>query len=475
MQANQNYIKLALFPILLTFALTTVARSKILKFSVTKCPFTIPTGNRATCGYLIVPESYARPSGKKLKLFITIAKSLIKKSKHDPIIFLSGGPGYAPSTALARGGWWKESESFRKRRNFIFVDQRGTGFSQPKLNCNITTQYTDKKNYLTEVKHCYHRLVAKKINLRDFNSLNNAKDILALVSALHLKQWNIIATSYGTRVALAIMQLHSKGLRSVVLNAVMPLTPTLSVQKAINAKNVFMQLFHDCKINKLCNKSYPHLRQTYIKLIKSLPLKSTDQQQRITAPMVINALLNQMSFKKINKTPFKIHQLFQTTQFHRLNVESFRKIMNLKNSEIKLVALGMNFSVICYDDRGLVSKRAKQIIKAINQYYPYYYQTADPTCRIWGGGEALKSLQKFTRSTVPTLIFHGKYDADLTYAWAQRTANNLAHAYFYVFPGIGHDVLSDSLCARIMADAFINNPDIKPNLPCYANLTPPNF
>ena len=69
-------------------------------------------------------------------------------------------------------------------------------------------------------RRCSARLLADGWNLNRFDSQHNADDLLDLVAALGLEQWQLYGVSYGTRLALQVMRSQPPGLQAVVLDSV---------------------------------------------------------------------------------------------------------------------------------------------------------------------------------------------------------------------------------------------------------------
>jgi pimeloyl-ACP methyl ester carboxylesterase len=69
---------------------------------------------------------------------------------------------------------------------------------------------------------CRDLLVSQGFDLTAYNSIANASDLNDLRQALGHAQWNLYGTSYGTRVALVTMRAYPDGIRSAVLDSVLP-------------------------------------------------------------------------------------------------------------------------------------------------------------------------------------------------------------------------------------------------------------
>ena len=74
-----------------------------------------------------------------IDLAVAIFAAQNKKPRPDPIVYFEGGPG---GSALAFVDYWLESP-LRRARDVIVFDQRGTGYSQPALNCIANDEASD--------------------------------------------------------------------------------------------------------------------------------------------------------------------------------------------------------------------------------------------------------------------------------------------------------------------------------------------
>ena len=59
-------------------------------------------------------------------------------------------------------------------------------------------------------------------------------------------QINVIGISYGTRAGLVYLRRHEASVRSLVLDAVVPLTMPIPKNVAVDAQSAFNQLVNDC-------------------------------------------------------------------------------------------------------------------------------------------------------------------------------------------------------------------------------------
>ena len=89
--------------------------------------------------------------------------------------------------------------------------------------------------------------------------------------------WNVYGTSYGSYLAQTLMRDHPDGIRSVVLDSVLPTTYTVPANWW-NARDGFDNLFQACAAETACNAAHPRLEETFTGLVNKLeaePLTTT--------------------------------------------------------------------------------------------------------------------------------------------------------------------------------------------------------
>jgi len=233
------------------------------KLIFTDCPFNVPDDQEIECGFLIVPENRQADTGNELQLAFAIFYSFSESPQPDPIIYLEGGPG---GSALTAPDLWFESP-FRNERDVILIDQRGTGFSLPSLNC---PELDEAEDNIDGALACQDRLLDEGIDLSAFNSRENAADINDLRIALEYDQVNLYGVSYGTRLGLTVLRDHPEGLRSVVLDSVYPPNIDTNYNVAIDTYNLMGLMFADCAADSVCSSAFPDLENRFYETLDTL-------------------------------------------------------------------------------------------------------------------------------------------------------------------------------------------------------------
>jgi len=102
-------------------------------FEVTECPFAAPGGVDVICGTLYVPENRSIADSPWIALAVAIV-SPDGPLTGPPVVYLSGGPGGSGLDDFdADPQSWEYP--FLEGRELVLLDQRGTGYSQPTLDC----------------------------------------------------------------------------------------------------------------------------------------------------------------------------------------------------------------------------------------------------------------------------------------------------------------------------------------------------
>jgi len=272
-------------------------------------------GEDYTCGVFTVPQNWEEPDGLNLDLSFVVVNATGENPEPDPLIYLEGGPG---SSAIL-GMKIDKYQMLRPEHDLIFFDTRGLGLSQ-RLGfeeCLVLAMQNDAPaeqiealqtaapNLLARVNGedgvgapavgdqdlpvlnaiCSEQFTAQGLDLNQFSTASNARDAVELVKALGYESFNINSVSYGTRLAMTIMNNISgydaaPELRSVVLDSAFPPSVYL-VRTFVRSDHDFMlQLLDECQADAACNEAYPDLSARLAALLDKLeeePLTTSEE------------------------------------------------------------------------------------------------------------------------------------------------------------------------------------------------------
>jgi pimeloyl-ACP methyl ester carboxylesterase len=218
-------IAAALVPIPTPRAICAVADSSRLSFQ----PYVIKALDGAELpaelGRLTVPELHANPTGRTITVaFVRLRSTAVTPG--PPIVFLPGGPGF-PGTLLARTpAYLRFFERLRTQSDVLVLDQRGSGFSVPTLQC-ATKGSLARDAFESEpkialalggmVRPCLRLVRGDGIAPEAYNTVEAAEDLETLRGALGAERLRLIGVSYGTEVALEAIRRHEDRIDRAVL------------------------------------------------------------------------------------------------------------------------------------------------------------------------------------------------------------------------------------------------------------------
>ncbi len=229
-----------------------------LGFQEGDCPF--PALDGVTCGYLTVPEDRAQPDGNTVELAVAIIAARSANPDPIPVIYLEGGPGDAPLIDTDTFLTYPVVED----HTLILFDQRGTGFSQPSLNC---PELEGDSSSDDPVQACHDRLQSEGVNLQMYNSAASAADVNDLAAALGYDKVNLWGISYGTKLGLTVLRDYPEIVQSAVLDSVYaPEVDDLQIQSS-GVTGSLNELFSRCAADAACSDAYPNLESDFYAML----------------------------------------------------------------------------------------------------------------------------------------------------------------------------------------------------------------
>ncbi len=496
----------------LLLALPSLARagdttaSRVPRFEPAPCPKLQGAEElaKASCGYLVVPETREQPNGRTIRLMVAKYPARAAEKQPDPIVYLAGGPGdIAP---LEVNGFI--AADFIRDRDIYVVSQRGTMFSEPALTCAAHDAFArellglrfyseaTKRAHLAATEACHRELAATGADLSAYNSTESAADFADLRKALGFDAWNVYATSYGSYLAQTVMRDHPEGIRSVVLNSVLPTTYNVA-ENWQNASDGFGNIFRACAAEPACNAAHPHLEATFTALVNKLeaaPLTTTvkdpatgeDIEVVIDGGALIDWLRNQnYGVPMLQAAPSRIDGL-AAGRPDAIEVIALDRASRAPPPAPGAPALGygLAFGVSCRESYPFATP--EDLAAAGRKAFPDYSASItregiggwayfNEDCRdVWKVPAAPEAMHRPVASAIPTLLISGTFDTLTSFAGAKEAAAKLSHATIISIPGVGHFVSPASPCAQAVVVSFLAGPTA-PDTSCVGALKPQAF
>ena len=152
-----------------------------------------------------------------------------------------------------------EGEYWLNGHDFVFVDQRGTGKSNP-LQCDFFGD--DPQSYLgslfpiEKVRKCREKL-KDKADLTKYTTMDFIQDLEDVRHVLGYDRINLIGGSYGTRAAFVYLRMYPNAIGSAVLSGVSPPTQRAPLSYPKDAQQSLDALFNQCKLDETCKNNFP--------------------------------------------------------------------------------------------------------------------------------------------------------------------------------------------------------------------------
>jgi pimeloyl-ACP methyl ester carboxylesterase len=415
----------------------------------------------AQCGHLVRALDPAEPQGRKIDLHFAVLPALARHKKPDPVFFLAGGPGQ--SAIELAGPVGRMLARLGNRRDIVLIDQRGTGLSAP-LECeeqaptSALAEQIDPALQARRLSACRQMLMRLPHgDLRHFTTTIAAADVDAVRQALGAAQANLVAASYGTRLALEVMRLFPATVRRAVLDGVAPPDMMLPQASAADTQATFDALFAACKAEAACKGRYPMLRDDWHGLLASLP-RTVILAQPLTGKAETVLLSRDMLFALVRVALYApIIASALPAAIHRASLGDFTPLVGLSSAvgggRTGAVAQGMHFSVICSEDVPRMSK-APPTPDFGAGLAPLYHEV----CRDWPRGSVPAAFYSLPNAQSATLLLSGGLDPVTPPRHAERVAGSLGLlARHEVVPNAGHGLLSLG-CVRDVVFHFIDAP-----------------
>jgi len=442
------------------------------------------------CGYVSVPTRHDDARSPRIKLAVVILPALDQRGRQpDPLFLAQGGPGGSTIGGFAQVLLDDPSKRPVLNRDLVLWDQRGTYFSQPRLRCyesEALASDASKEAQREAMQRCGRRLTAEASDLSAFNSVENARDADAVRAALGYGAFNFYGVSYGTELGQFLMRERPQHLRSVVLDAVVPIGFNLVTDVPAVKQRVMEQYARSCAQSPACSAAYPDLARRYLALLDRLdnapmrlgapPAADSRAHQRNADDTIsgkdLDAALYQSIYMRevVSLIPYIVYRAEQDDFSFVVN---FVQLMRASESDM---ADAMYMSVVCseFGDTPEAAFAFSGVLKRLADAGRSDGRDLLNVCRDWNIQLLDKALLQPVRSAIPTLLLSGTFDPITPPAHAERVAATLDHAYRYTFSSGTHGQAFVVPCANRIIQAFLDAPRQAPDGNC-AQESPPVF
>lgn len=411
------------------------------------------------CGTVTVFEDRAAGSGRTIDLRVLVVPAISPYPHPDPLFFLAGGPGQAASEVA--GGILPALTQIQRRRDLVFVDQRGTGKSNG-LRCPVDEDRTLREDLeadiLTEVRACRDAL-SEQADLTLYTTDLAMDDLEDVRQALGYGPINLYGVSYGTRAAIEFTRRHPGSVRAIILDGVAPPQMPVGLHFAEDGQAALDALFDDCAASADCAAAYPTLRQDYAETLAAVsgpePLEASILHPRtgeaMTIPIDRETLAGGVQGMLYSPQIASLAPLTLDAA-HGGDFNAFvTQTIGMGEGVGGSIYQGMRQSVMCAED----FPRYPDDVAALTEgtsLAELAVESLKEGCAEWPKAPMPEGLDQPLVSDVPALILSGALDPVTPPRWGAVAAETLSASLHLVAPGAGHNVGPAGCAPRVMAD-----------------------
>jgi len=458
--------------------------SKEIGYQVIECPYRVK-GEVFTCGQMTVPENYDVSNGQYVSLPVITLPSYSQSPKADPIVYLNGGPGASSIGDLSF--LIKEFSEFRKDRDVIIAEHRGTSASDPALLCAEDPELILK---------CHSDFREAGVDLSQYNNVNTARDFEELRKALGIREWNLFGISYGTTLGMYIMRAHPEGVRSVILDS--PTAPGTDIARADMTSQLrgIDRMFNVCSADLACKARYGDLRQAFLDEIGAL----IEEPMMFKSPVLLDLMGDGLNAADLALTVAGYLQSSSSMSVVPAFIDAVKKrdedalvaILNVLQSEGSRSTspelegfeypenspIGLTLSIYCGELH--YSKFEEGPTKPFPDWSSKVWQLLEPeyytACKagLWPIEPIDHTLMDTVVSNVPTLILTGEMDPITNVDEARRSSAGLSQFQSIVVPANTHGLILNQ-CSRDIMQQFLDDPVNSVDERCLADIPPISY
>ena len=432
--------------VLLSMGLST-ASAHATSLQLTPCAVA-GTTEPARCGSLEVYENRVAATGRRIPIKVVVFPARSAPPAPDPLFIIAGGPGQ--SATEFSGPLIADFRFAQQTRDVVFVDQRGTGGSNP-LQCSLGGSFDQIVQSvaigvdadLAAVKACRQELETHA-DLRFYTTPLAVDDFDDVREALGYERINLWGASYGTRAALVYMRQHPTRVRSAILRAVGGVDLKLPVTVSSDGQRALDRLFGACSMDPACRAAYPTVEVSLRAVMARLK----------AAPVTIQATDPRTASRQDVRLDDNV---FGTTLFFLLFVTDWSKevprivhaaaqgdftplsaYLPLSILTASPVHWGMRRTVLCSEDIPLTTEEEIRSAARNTAVADVSNIGLLQACREWPVGKLPAGYSEPVRSDVPVLAISGEEDPVLPPHRAQAALEGLPNSTHVIVPGVAH-------------------------------------
>jgi pimeloyl-ACP methyl ester carboxylesterase len=420
--------------------------------------------------------------------------------RDDVVIYLSGGPGAGAEGYVDRF----YDHRIRNHRDMYILEQRGImnsgdfclkySMRKPEVQ-NTASLEESAAASLQAAEDCVRNAQAAGVDVSAYNSIENARDVRALRTALGIDKWNVWGISYGTILGQAYIKEDPEGILAVALDAIVP----LDARGDTNSWRVMQWYDRDlkkldelCQANDDCADAFPNLGERVrdgaratmgnpivvdVEETELYPSGKAYIMSDIAAFLPFAMFYEQSNYAVL---PAVIHAWADKLEERD---ETFFKALAIAPGGIGGggFSQGMYNAIMCNDgdlEAMVVSFAADHeafpvLSGAISVEGATERQAQ--SCIDLGLTPRDQSQYAMVETDIPTLLIEGDMDPITPPPLAHVIAPGFSNGTYVEFPYAGHGPSRSVECGGDLLNKFYDDPTAEPDLSCVDEMEEPDF
>ena len=413
------------------------------------------------CSSLLVPIDYADLSGGAFSLALLRYQALDQDRRIGSLVVNPGGPG-SSGVDYAYSAEYIVSPEILERFDIVGFDPRGVGESAA-IKC-LNDAETDASFaadpkpddeaefalFISDARDYFAKCSENTEHLTNYSTLNSARDLEILRSALGDEQLNFLGKSYGTYLGTLYAELFPESVGRFVLDGAVD--PNSNIREAVLGQAIGFESALNAFISNCLNSSSCALtgdlqsaRNQVIDLLTNTaitPLESKSGRE-VTEGLVLlgiaSALYDSESGWPVLRDAFKEATLGSGTSFLTLadqyaGRQENGKYLSNENDALQVIS--------CLDQNELETvstfkKGVAEFAKRAPIFGPYLAY-AGLACRYFPNLSSVEQIEIKSLKTKPILIVGTTRDPATPYKWAQSLAKIFEGSILITLDGDGH-------------------------------------
>lgn len=378
-------------------------------------------GTQVACGSVLVPEDHAAPQGRKIALNVIVFKALAPAPGDSAQFDLEGGPGFAVTDSAAF--YASDGEAYRRARDVVLVDMRGTGGSNPlrcdALEANAKAQPSAPMYPPALVADCARQLSAVA-DLRQYGTAAAARDLDAVREALGYRQVDLNALSYGTTLALRYIADHPDRVRTAVFTGTVPADRTPPAHHAASAERGLRLLLAACAADRACAAQYPD------------PGADLARAQARLGPEATPVFMEKLrTLLYLPMTARSVPKLLR-------DAADGKRVFPARGGGDRVFADGLYLAITCAESMARMDLDQAMAESRATRFGAYRLERQQAACAQWPLAPADPALFAAQPSDVPVLFLSGALDPVTPPEWTLAASRLFRNSKVVVVPDGGH-------------------------------------